>query len=177
ICYRVTLQPQRPAFNPTAQPDIPTVFISYRHDDSAILAADIYYSLLAEGHSVFLDDGNIPAGANADQLFLRAASHANYFIALVSSHYYESEFCKREIAHAARNMRRLIRINIPPIPPAPNDMPWINSPNWNSVQGDANGLTPALEQSLLSAVRIRPFRSEEHTSELQSQSNLVCRLL
>src|SRR5688572_33491240 len=34
---------------------------------------------------------------------------------------------------------------------------------------------------LLSALMLfsikRPFRSEEHTSELQSQSNLVCRLL
>src|SRR2546427_9158715 len=27
------------------------------------------------------------------------------------------------------------------------------------------------------APRVRPLRSEEHTSELQSQSNLVCRLL
>src|SRR2546427_5835670 len=27
------------------------------------------------------------------------------------------------------------------------------------------------------AVRLDPLRSEEHTSELQSQSNLVCRLL
>src|SRR2546427_4536870 len=30
---------------------------------------------------------------------------------------------------------------------------------------------------LLGNVRERPVRSEEHTSELQSQSNLVCRLL
>src|SRR5688572_32683164 len=31
--------------------------------------------------------------------------------------------------------------------------------------------------SLLSELDYRPPRSEEHTSELQSQSNLVCRLL
>src|SRR2546430_11830060 len=30
---------------------------------------------------------------------------------------------------------------------------------------------------LVSAVSTRKYRSEEHTSELQSQSNLVCRLL
>src|SRR5256886_17248067 len=30
---------------------------------------------------------------------------------------------------------------------------------------------------LTEAIRRRPYRSEEHTSELQSQSNLVCRLL
>lgn len=156
FCYRISLQPQQPAFSPNAQPTNPTVFISYRHSDSGILAADIYYSLLSEGHSVFLDDGSIPVGANADQLFLSAASNADHFIALVSIHYFESDFCKREIAHAARNMRRLIRVNIPPVPPAPHDMPWINSPNWNNVQGDVNGLSSALEQSLLSVVLIRP---------------------
>src|SRR2546427_6331178 len=32
-------------------------------------------------------------------------------------------------------------------------------------------------RSRLRAIRGRPRRSEEHTSELQSQSNLVCRLL
>src|SRR2546430_10929655 len=33
------------------------------------------------------------------------------------------------------------------------------------------------EQMKLVAKKMRPVRSEEHTSELQSQSNLVCRLL
>src|SRR2546430_10238147 len=32
-------------------------------------------------------------------------------------------------------------------------------------------------QEILDAIAIRLHRSEEHTSELQSQSNLVCRLL
>src|SRR2546430_5946906 len=34
-----------------------------------------------------------------------------------------------------------------------------------------------IEQQDVEAVRLRAQRSEEHTSELQSQSNLVCRLL
>lgn len=151
-CYSVLKQPQQPAFNPAAMPDLPDVFISYRHADSTSLAADIYYSLLCEGRSVFLDNGNIPVGANAEQVFLRAASNAPYFIALVSKNYFESVYCKKEIAHAARTRRRLIRINILPYPPAPNDMPWIDTPNWNSQQGDACGLTRALEESLLIAI-------------------------
>src|SRR2546427_9360099 len=46
------------------------------------------------------------------------------------------------------------------------------------IRGD-----PALERRLQHVRRVhrraegRPLRSEEHTSELQSQSNLVCRLL
>src|SRR5438270_8249162 len=35
----------------------------------------------------------------------------------------------------------------------------------------------AWARRICSWARIRPQRSEEHTSELQSQSNLVCRLL
>src|SRR2546430_12128070 len=38
-------------------------------------------------------------------------------------------------------------------------------------------IEPAYLSEALRAVRGRPYRSEEHTSELQSQSNIVCRLL
>src|SRR2546430_12318124 len=46
--------------------------------------------------------------------------------------------------------------------------------------GDLRGLIQKLDyiQDLgVTALWLLPFRSEEHTSELQSQSNLVCRLL
>ena len=115
-CGRIILQPAKPAYDLHVQSVAPEVFISYRHADCAVLAADIYYALLADGQAVFLDDGQIPVGANAEQTYLRAASHAEYFIALVSNNYFHSDFCKREIAHAARCMRRLIRVNIPPMP-------------------------------------------------------------
>lgn len=152
-CYAVLRQPQEPTYDPSAMPGSPDVFVSYRHADSAKLAADIYYSLQAEGRSVFLDNGNIPVGANAEQVFLRSASRAPYFIALVSENYFESPYCKKEIAHAARARRRLIRVNVAPCPPAPSDMPWVDTPNWNSQPGEAGGLSPALEGSLLTAVR------------------------
>src|SRR2546427_5283195 len=42
-------------------------------------------------------------------------------------------------------------------------------------QRRARSLAPARSQA--SSPKTRPARSEEHTSELQSQSNLVCRLL
>src|SRR5688572_31333696 len=56
---------------------------------------------------------------------------------------------------------------------------WTNGPvnPWKSI--DSSGLKIIL---FLGSTRSRknfnaPIRSEEHTSELQSQSNLVCRLL
>src|SRR2546430_7187564 len=39
------------------------------------------------------------------------------------------------------------------------------------------GLAPGEIRNWTRAQGVRPSRSEEHTSELQSQSNLVCRLL
>src|SRR2546430_13447620 len=43
---------------------------------------------------------------------------------------------------------------------------------------DYFGLTPAdLDTEFFTGSRTEAVRSEEHTSELQSQSNLVCRLL
>src|SRR5690606_41817723 len=42
--------------------------------------------------------------------------------------------------------------------------------------GDENGVGSDL-QILEDVTRLRSFRSEEHTSELQSRENLVCRLL
>jgi len=155
-CYRILVQPTAPAYDPASQPVTPKDFISYRHSDCSVLAADIYYSLVAEGHLVFLDDDSIPVGADSEQIYLRAASNAEYFIALVSGNYFQSGFCKKEIAHAARCQRRLIRVNVPPVPSAPSDMPWIDSPNWNKQQGSPSGLATALEQSLLSAVQIQP---------------------
>src|SRR2546430_12421140 len=42
---------------------------------------------------------------------------------------------------------------------------------------DAGGLENLVHFLMVSTVTGSPSRSEEHTSELQSQSNLVCRLL
>src|SRR2546427_5099093 len=56
----------------------------------------------------------------------------------------------------------------PPISPA-SEIVWCGARNGRRATSDSpSGSTPATEWIL---------RSEEHTSELQSQSNLVCRLL
>src|SRR5688572_32383124 len=45
------------------------------------------------------------------------------------------------------------------------------------VLRDADGAAARKQHDVAVGVDRRPARSEEHTSELQSQSNLVCRLL
>src|SRR2546428_1937966 len=47
---------------------------------------------------------------------------------------------------------------------------------FRSLGADVRVLTPADAQKLVPALRVDD-RSEEHTSELQSRSDLVCRLL
>lgn len=152
VCYAVQMPPQLPAFELSPQPTTPDIFISYRRDDSKVLAADIFYMLRSHGKSVFLDDSSIPPGDDAERDFLRAASRAGHFICLISRSYFDSEFCQKEIAHAARAGRRLIRVNISPVPSAPADMPWIDGPNWLQEKGNEAGLEQPLENALLAAL-------------------------
>src|SRR2546427_7864823 len=48
---------------------------------------------------------------------------------------------------------------------------------WAKAEEINTGKTPGLEGKRVAAHAVCTGRSEEHTSELQSQSNLVCRLL
>src|SRR2546430_3646001 len=47
---------------------------------------------------------------------------------------------------------------------------------WEAPMAHLSGKSASCQTSRVSLSMV-PFRSEEHTSELQSQSNLVCRLL
>src|SRR5688572_31851127 len=53
----------------------------------------------------------------------------------------------------------------------------IGAPGRSNARWKASSPCPAFPLSLRCDRRIEQLRSEEHTSELQSQSNLVCRLL
>src|SRR2546430_13090081 len=51
------------------------------------------------------------------------------------------------------------------------------TPYVSEKTSSPEGLTSVIRSPLLSSLPLYTPRSEEHTSELQSQSNLVCRLL
>src|SRR2546430_12840596 len=71
--------------------------------------------------------------------------------------------------------RSLLEQPQPPLGPVPglDELPQLEVNDAVHSPGSA----PALTLTRLSECRSRAWRSEEHTSELQSQSNLVCRLL
>src|SRR2546430_10119920 len=61
-------------------------------------------------------------------------------------------------------------------PPRSTLFPYTTLFRSNRIRGgNANGTTNSLQDGPCPSTQ--PTRSEEHTSELQSQSNLVCRLL
>src|SRR5256886_14934168 len=55
---------------------------------------------------------------------------------------------------------------------ADDDIPILILTARDALEARVEGLDSGADDYL-----VKPFRSEEHTSELQSQSNLVCRLL
>src|SRR5438270_8880018 len=59
--------------------------------------------------------------------------------------------------------------------PVPSEPP--SEPRARRSERVSRALLPELQASPLARQERRAWRSEEHTSELQSQSNLVCRLL
>src|SRR2546427_8900197 len=68
-----------------------------------------------------------------------------------------------------------VGVSMPPMSPSKVDFPLPDGPTMarNCLAGTSSEMSSRMETS-------RPpltSRSEEHTSELQSQSNLVCRLL
>lgn len=150
---RVVRQPRLPAFH-AAQPENPDVFLSYRRAEAGTLAADIYYLLRRRGIRVFLDRGDIAAGAHPELEYLQAASAAPTFIALVSKTYLRSLPCTFELAHAARAGNRLLRVNVPPVAPTPPDLVWFNQPSWVAQQGASGGLSHELANTLLEHVRL-----------------------
>src|SRR2546427_8982704 len=66
----------------------------------------------------------------------------------------------------------------PRVPPDRRDADAVQRPSRVGEPGDVGDPEPAevlIDEAILRVEH--PDRSEEHTSELQSQSNLVCRLL
>ncbi|HEX2210871.1 MAG TPA: toll/interleukin-1 receptor domain-containing protein [Longimicrobium sp.] len=150
---RVVRQPRAPAFD-GVQPDNPDVFLSYRRAESGTLAADIFYLLQGHGIKVFLDRSDIPAGAHPELEYLRAASAAPNFIALVSKTYFDSLPCTFELAHAARARNRLLRVNVAPVAPTPPALVWFDQPNWVADGVTPTGLSTDLARTLLELVRL-----------------------
>ena len=156
IRYRVLKQPQEPLFDLGIAKGPFQVFISYRHGDTKHLAADTYYALKARNLNVFLDSGLISPGADFEKVFLPAASETPHFLSLISPTYFDSDYCKAELAHALRSAKNVIPVLVGGNFTSPNDMPWLNKINPSPVTGNGQGLSRELEDFLLPIVQQSP---------------------
>src|SRR2546430_4043162 len=71
----------------------------------------------------------------------------------------------------------LFRSHGPGVPPCRRDSGRARQRRWETETASSLPMTPQQEGLLTDRGQQGGSRSEEHTSELQSQSNLVCRLL
>lgn len=176
--YRVAGKPTTPLFDPVNAVGPFTAFISYRHGDTAQLASDLYFALTARGVRVFLDSGHIPLGVDFERVFLGAASEASYFLALVGPKYFDSHYCKREIAHALRSARNVVLIEVGSRLSSiiPGDMPWLARLNPSSIKGNTDGLSRELETLVVDQVTRKPVAPPVHDFQLDACSFLLSRL-
>ncbi len=154
--YWVLKQPQEPLFDPTTARRPFNVFISYRHGETGQLAADLYYGLVSRNLNVFLDSSIIPPGVSFERIFLPVASDTSHFVFLASDSYFDSTYCKAELAHALRTARNVIPVPIGGNFHPPNDMPWLNQMNPCLIIGDGQCLSKELEDYLLPVVTQNP---------------------
>jgi len=108
--HRILRAPVRIPLDPAAASSC-NVMISYRHSTGQSVATEIYHHLNSQGKRPFLDDPALVAGTPWEPVFLGAASRADNLLAIITSDYWDSPYCRLEIAHSARSGRRIIPVS------------------------------------------------------------------
>ncbi|RYZ91872.1 MAG: toll/interleukin-1 receptor domain-containing protein [Proteobacteria bacterium] len=126
--YRIIDQPQLLPDLDVISASTCDVMISYRHGETDRLATDIYYHLTKIGLKVFYDKPGISGGVDWEKVFLRAASRAKHIILLLSPLYFESAYCKKEIAHSARTGGKILKVNCNG-PLVDSELSWLGTVN------------------------------------------------
>lgn len=125
-----------------------------------------------------MDNGQIPNGLNFERIFTQAASTTKRLIVLASPSYFESPYCKLEIAHALRGGNQVILVQVGTrfanIIPA--DMPWLTTLNPAQVDGAAAGLTPQFDDYIKKQVNPAVPPHSDYAFRLNACTYLLERL-
>lgn len=141
------------------------LFVSYSRKDS-VLARRINQALLDAGQEVWVDWEDIPPAADWLEQIFRGIEGSDAFIFLISPDSNTSEVCKVEIAHAAKNNKRIIPVVLRDVPPQ-ETVDTIRKVNWIFLRDDdefAAGL-----KRILTAIELDFDWVEEH-SRLQNRA-------
>ena len=87
------------------------IFISYSRKDLTI-ARCIVEALAAQGLDTWIDWEDIPKTVDWEEEIYRGIEEADAFLFMISPDSAQSEMCKKEIAHAVKNGKRIIPIVI-----------------------------------------------------------------
>ncbi len=143
-------------FNPNQATEPYDIFLSYRHGEADQLTKDLYDTLRAVGQRVFLDNSEIPPGVSFENVFLPAASQATHFICLATHSYFNSDYCRREVAHSLRAGRNFIPVPVDGNWPEVKSMPWLVRIHKADVRGSGQGLSENLKSYLLAQIQQSP---------------------
>jgi WD40 repeat protein len=135
------------------------LFVSYSRKD-AVTERRITEAIEAAGQDVWIDWEDIPPASDWLEQIFRGIERSDAFIFLVSPDSNASEVCKVEVAHAAKNNKRIIPVVLREVPPQDtNDA--IRKVNWVFLRNDGEFETGI--QRLLTAIELDFEWVEEHT--------------
>lgn len=110
------------------------LFVSYSRKDS-VVARRINQALHDAGQDVWVDWEDIPPAADWLEQIFRAIEGSEAFIFLISPDSIVSEVCKVEVAHAAKNNKRIIPVVLRDVAPS-DTIETIRKINWIFMRSD-----------------------------------------
>src|SRR5262245_65108012 len=99
------------------------IFFSYHREADPHFPARITCDLKNHGVRVWVDTQDIPAGENFDNAIERAVDHCSALIAVLSSGYGKSKWCRRELSRADSLDRRIFCILLDTLQPTDRPIP------------------------------------------------------
>lgn len=136
------------------------VFISYSRKDIAF-ARLLHKALKDSELETWIDWQDIPPSTDWLAEVYEAIEQADSFVFIISPSAVESEICEKEIAHAARNNKRLIPIVIDEINPQVVPSPLAQL-NWIFFKEEEIAFRVAVED-LIAAIHVDQIWVKEHT--------------
>jgi len=137
------------------------IFISYSRKDIAF-ARLLHKALQDSGLETWIDWQDIPPSADWLEEVYDAIEGADSFVFIISPAAVKSEICEKEIAHAAKNNKRLIPVVIDQIDPqvVPTSLASLN---WIFFKKEEQAAFDSAVQDLLQAIQTDHAWVKEHT--------------
>lgn len=116
----------------TASTPGPDVFVSYAREDRAFVER-FRQALVDRGRTIWVDLEDILPTEDWWKKIRRGIESADHFVFVLSPSSASSEVCRRELAHAVENHKRLIPSRVPPLSRTSSSSRVVEVPPGGSV--------------------------------------------